>query len=104
METISAATNKIGKELTWSKVLEMINEKGERLYWTFSLYWNRNTGEQGTLGTGTLGTGTLGTGTLVAMTERTEHHAVDKTSVMTYIEWFHSAACDLLSTVPELNS
>ena len=55
---------KIGKELTWSKVLEMVNEgKG----CTGLCNTGNGTLGTGTLGTGTLGNGTLGTGTLDAL-------------------------------------
>ena len=55
---------KIGKELTWSKVLEMVNEGKDC---TGLCNTGNGTLGTGTLGTGTLGNGTLGTGTLDAL-------------------------------------
>ena len=100
---------KIGKELTWSKVLEMVNE--EKGCTGLCNTGDRNTGNgnTGNSNTGNCNTGDWNTGdwnngdrnTGCFMTEEQNIMLFDKASDMTYIEWFNSAACDLLSTIPK---
>ena len=105
---------KIGKELTWNKVLEMVNEgkgcTGFRNTGSCNT-GNRNTGDRntGNRNTGNRNTGNWNTGdwntgdrnTGCFMTKEQNIMLFDKASDMTYTEWFNSDAHNLLNTIPK---
>ena len=94
-------TNKIriGKELTWSKVLEMVNEGKNCTGFLNTGDWNTGNRNTGNRNTGDWNTGDRNTGCF--MTEEQNIMLFNKVSDMTYSEWFNSYARYLLDTIPK---